>query len=48
MSKLADDASPRFCFETKLYIRLMSSLIDDEDSTGPPYGLAEPGDSGLW
>ena len=31
-----DDASPIFCFETKLYIRLLISLINDEDSTGPP------------
>ena len=31
-----DDASPRFCFETKLYIRLLISLINDEGSTGPP------------
>ena len=31
-----DDASPRFWFETKLYIRLMISLINDEGSTGPP------------
>ena len=31
-----DDASPRFCFETKLYIRLLISLIKDEGSTGPP------------
>ena len=31
-----DDASPRFCFETKLYIRLLISFINDEGSTGPP------------
>ena len=31
-----DDASPRFCFETKLYIRLLISLMKDEGSTGPP------------
>ena len=31
-----DDASRRFCFETKLYIRLLISLINDEGSTGPP------------
>ena len=31
-----DDASPRFCFETKLYIRLLISLINDEGSTGSP------------
>ena len=31
-----DDSSPRFCFETKLYIRLLISLINDEGSTGPP------------
>ena len=31
-----DDASPRFCFETKLYIRLLISIINDEGSTGPP------------
>ena len=31
-----DDASPRFSFETKLYIRLLISLINDEGSTGPP------------
>ena len=27
-----DDASPRFCFETKLYIRLLISIINDEGS----------------
>ena len=31
-----DDASPRFCFETKLYIRLLISLINDKGSTGSP------------
>ena len=31
-----DDASPRFCFETKLYIRLLISIMKDEGSTGPP------------
>ena len=31
-----DDASPRFCFETKLYIRLLISLINDEGSTRHP------------
>ena len=31
-----DDAGPRFCFETKLYIRLLISLMNDEGSTGPP------------
>ena len=31
-----DDASPRFCFETKLYIRLLISHMKDEGSTGPP------------
>ena len=31
-----DDTSPKFCFETKLYIRLLISLINDEGSTGPP------------
>ena len=31
-----DDASPKFCFETKLYIRLLISLINVEGSTGPP------------
>ena len=31
-----DDASPWFCFETKLYIRLLISIINDEGSTGPP------------
>ena len=31
-----DDASPRFCFEIKLYIRLLISLINDEGSIGPP------------
>ena len=31
-----DDASPRFWFETKLYIRLLISLINDEGSAGPP------------
>ena len=31
-----DDASPRFCFKTKLYIRLLISFINDEGSTGPP------------
>ena len=31
-----DDASPRFCFEIKLYIRLLISCINDEGSTGPP------------
>ena len=31
-----DDASPKFCFETKLYIRLLISIINDEGSTGPP------------
>ena len=31
-----DDASSRFDFETKLYIRLLISLVNDEGSTGPP------------
>ena len=31
-----DDASPRFCFETKLYIRLLISVINVEGSTGSP------------
>ena len=31
-----DDASPRFCFEIKLFIRLLISFIYDEGSTGPP------------
>ena len=31
-----DDPSPRFCFETKLYICLLISIINDEGSTGPP------------
>ena len=31
-----DNASPRFCFETKLYIRLLISLLNDEGSTGLP------------
>ena len=31
-----DDASPRFCFEIKLYIRLLISLINDEGSRGSP------------
>ena len=31
-----DDASPKFSFETKLYIRLLIPLINDEGSTGPP------------
>ena len=31
-----DDASPRFCFKTKLYIRLLIYPINDEGSTGPP------------
>ena len=31
-----DDASPRFCFESKLYICLLISLINDDGSTGPP------------
>ena len=31
-----DDASPRFCFETKLCIRLLISLINDKGSTGLP------------
>ena len=31
-----DDASLRFWFETKLYIRLLISHINDEGSTGPP------------
>ena len=31
-----DDASPRFCFETKFFIRLLISHINDEGSTGPP------------
>ena len=31
-----DEASPKFSFETKLYIRLLISLINVEDSTGPP------------
>ena len=31
-----DDAIHRFCFETKLYISLLISIINDEGSTGPP------------
>ena len=31
-----DDTSPKISFETKLYIRLLISLINDEGSTGPP------------
>ena len=31
-----DDASPKLCFEAKLYIRLLNSLMKDEGSTGPP------------
>ena len=34
--KNCDDTSPKFCFETKLYIRLLISFINVEGSTGPP------------
>ena len=37
-----DDASPRFCFENKLYICLLISLINDEGSTGPPTAWLNP------
>ena len=31
-----DEASPKFSFETKLYIRLLIYLINVDYSTGPP------------